>query len=294
MIITVQFDNPADTLALVASLGRLHDVAHCELLVVDNSTTRHHATEEAALQPIIECPVRVFRTQRNLYYWGGVAFALESLYEKRSRWPRWTLVCNNDVVIEDPLFLGTLRSLSASTYPVIAPRIISRPAGRDQNPMFESPPGLFKRLKWLLYDVDYHIAKSMLAIHEALGMFLRRRTRRQSANETIQGPRRIYAPHGACMIFSSAFFERGGELDTTVPMFAEEMTIAALARHLGLPVWYYPALQVFHREHSTTGHELTRTKYEMERMARQRYYKYPTGRVESAVEEDATLGSSAV
>jgi hypothetical protein len=46
-----------------------------------------------------------------------------------------------------------------------------------------------------------------------------------------------------------------------------------VAEKLGMPVWYFPELRISHREHSTTGHSLTRSKYEMERMARHRYYE---------------------
>ena len=76
------------------------------------------------------------------------------------------------------------------------------------------------------------------------------------------------------MIFSSAFFEKGGVLDTAVPLFAEELTVAALAKKLGIPIWYCPELRIAHREHSTTGKSLTRAKYEMERLARRRFYSY--------------------
>ncbi|MGI9043681.1 MAG: glycosyltransferase family 2 protein [Gemmatimonadaceae bacterium] len=80
------------------------------------------------------------------------------------------------------------------------------------------------------------------------------------------------APHCACVILSAAFFERGGSLDTSIPMFAEELTLAAEAVRLRLPVRYVPTLGVLHREHSTTGAHLTREKYEMERAARRLYY----------------------
>jgi len=93
-----------------------------------------------------------------------------------------------------------------------------------------------------------------------------------SATATGGSRTRIYAAHGACVILSSAFFASGGSLDTTVPMFAEELTLAETARRLGLPIWHVPDLEVVHREHSTTGAGLTRSKYDMERMARRRYY----------------------
>lgn len=281
-IITVQYNNPADTESLVASLGRLNDVANCEVVVVDNSTAQHAGADANALQYLAPCPLQLLRTPRNLYYWGGAAFALESLYWSRMLFPRWVVVCNNDLTIDDPLFLQKLRSLDSAKYPIIGPSILSTTTGKDQNPMLDSSPGVLKRLKWRLFDVDYRVARAMLALHGAAGRVRAGRPRGRSKPGEPHAPRRIHAAHGACMIFSSAFFERGGELDISVPMFAEELTIAASARNLGLPIWYYPDLQVHHREHSTTGHELTRTKYEMERMARRLYYEYPSAASRSA------------
>ena len=49
-----------------------------------------------------------------------------------------------------------------------------------------------------------------------------------------------------------------------------------MAKKLDMPVWYCPDIRVSHREHSTTGEKLTRAKYQMERMARRRYYDYGT------------------
>jgi hypothetical protein len=144
--------------------------------------------------------------------------------------------------------------------------------GKEQNPLLATAPGALKRLKWRVYDINYVVARSMLAVHKAWQSLNRKSATIWTSDRKNEQPTKIYAPHGACMIFSAEFFRNGGFLDTSVAMYAEELTVAAQAVKLGLPVWYHPDMKVLHREHSTTGHQLTRTKYQMERMARRRYY----------------------
>lgn len=270
VIITVQYNNFADTKAFVSSLAEQDDVERCRLLIVDNSL-EHNANELENLAAGLPFEAKVLRPDRNLYYWGGAEFALRKLRSGQETAPEWTMVCNNDIVFEDRRFVSQLTRLDSVENPIVAPSIISAGSGVQQNPMLQSPAPLLKKLKWRIYDVNFRIATTLLATHALVKNLTTSRSARVSTRE--HGVRKIvYAPHGACMIFSNSFFERGGSLDTTVPMFAEELTIAAQARRIGMPIWYRPELRLIHREHSTTGHKLTREKYEMERMARRHYF----------------------
>jgi GT2 family glycosyltransferase len=264
-VVTVQFGNPDDTAALVSSLASLDGVEHIELMVVDNAK---QDTRNAGLPSAVPFAVRYLAPAANLYYWGGAAFALDAIRADRASFPRWVVICNNDIVIPDPGFVNRLVSLDPEAYPIIAPEIISHATGKRQNPLLASPPTFRQRLKWRVYDLGFPIATAMLRVHRLFfNMVPARGNTRHDQRE-----RDIYAPHGACVILSSAFFERGGSLDTSVPMFAEELTLAATAARLGMAVRYVPSLRVVHREHSTTGPHLTREKYRMERSARRRYY----------------------
>jgi len=272
IIITVQYSNFADTRTFVTSLAALDDSRHCELVIVDNDESGTGAADLESIRDMGPFPVHLMRPSRNLYYWGGAAYALEQLSKSAAPRPRWVIICNNDVTFADASFLARLRALDVVHFPIIAPTIVSEATGRDQNPFLIVPAGRLKRLKWRVYDVGYPIATTMLAIH---GLAKRMAAPLSHALSRPAGEakrRQIYAPHGAFVILSEAFFQRGGALDTTVPMFAEELTIAALAQRLSLPVWHVPELKVSHREHSTTGVGLTKPKYELERLARRHYY----------------------
>jgi GT2 family glycosyltransferase len=265
VLITVQYANPADTSALLKSVDSLDDSASCRVIVVDNSPDRARDAKPVGGKGH-RMPVDVLVAPQNLYYWGGAAFAIDTIRRDEGKLPPWVIICNNDTTIEQADFLSRLANLDPGAFPIIAPAITSLASQRNQNPMLEKPPTYLQRLKWSIYDLGYPVARAMLATHRAVTP---KNPERNSDSETR---RRIYAPHGAFVILSSTFFARGGDLDTQVAMFAEELTLAETARALDLPVWYLPELRVTHAEHSTTGSGLTREKYALERMARRRYY----------------------
>jgi GT2 family glycosyltransferase len=271
--ITVQFNNPDDTDRFVDSLSILQDAPGCSLVVVDNSTLAGCRVDAVTLEKRSSIPVEVISPGTNLYYWGAAARAIETL-QKSVAMPEWIVICNNDVTIADPSLVRKIRSLEGAKCPIVAPRIVSS-AGKEQNPLLETSPPFVKRLKWQLYDSDYRVARTMLAVNRFF-----RRTHHDAPKSTrsIEFARTVYAPHGAFLILSKEFFLRGGNLDTAVPMFAEELTIAVTAERLGMPVWYYPDLVVYHREHTTTGRDLTQSKYDFERRARKRYYALAKGK----------------
>ncbi len=269
LFVTAQYGNVDDTASLVASLATLEGPPGISLIVVDNSREDCRA-QVAALAGPAPFPVQCLRPGSNLYYWGAAAFAIEPFLRNPASIPRWVVICNNDIVIPDAEFLRRLVSLEPDAYPIIAPEIVSQTTGKRQNPFLEVAPTRRQRLKWGVYDIAFPVATGMLRIHDILKALLPRVERDAHWQSSVA--RDIYAPHGSCVILSSTFFARGGSFDTAVPMFAEELTLAAEAARLGLAVRYVPSLQVIHREHSTTGAHLTREKYEMERAARRHYY----------------------
>ncbi len=80
----------------------------------------------------------------------------------------------------------------------------------------------------------------------------------------------IYAPHGACVIFSKQYFLNGGYIDTGFSFYGEELSVAEIAREKGLSVRYYPQLQVEHHEHASTNELDWHTAYNHSRQT----YRY--------------------
>ena len=62
----------------------------------------------------------------------------------------------------------------------------------------------------------------------------------------------VYAVHGAAILFSDYFFEKGGWLDSNFDLFGEEITVAKIAKKLDIPITYFSQLKIMHQEHSNT------------------------------------------
>lgn len=269
LIVTVQYRNCSDTARFAQSINRLHGSREVELVVVDNAADDQSTGQLEELAASVGFPLHILKPDSNLYYWGGAAHALNQFRAERNALPTWAMISNNDIEVRDRDFLGRLFALDPKDYPIVAPDILSSTTGRHQNPLLESRPTFLKRVIWKVYDLNFHLAQTMLGVRSILN---RRGPRNAPEAGTSGGARPIYAAHGAGVILSSAFFAKGGMLDTTVPMFAEELTLALEAERLGLAIRYVPELRIVHREHSTTGDHLTKEKYEMERAARRRYF----------------------
>ena len=271
-VVTVEYGNPADTASLAASLAALDGSEQIELLIVDNAPGEGAMESVERLNQAMPFPVRRLCPGSNLYYWGGAAYAIDVIRREREEAPRWVVVCNNDITVTNSDFLCILRATEPSLHPILAPAIISSVTGRDQNPVLDEPARFLKRAKWRAFDIAYPIARALLATH---GFLVKRRALRKVSRVPAGGAarnRKVYAAHGACVIFSARFFTAGGSFDTVVPLFAEELTLAEEAIRLDLPIFYFPSLAVEHREHSTTGTELTRANYELQRRAHRHYF----------------------
>ena len=74
----------------------------------------------------------------------------------------------------------------------------------------------------------------------------------------VKAVRKIYAPHGSCIIFNKNYFERGGTLDHISFLFGEEIFVGETVRNLRLNVLYIPEIKVRHYEHSSIGNVISR------------------------------------
>ena len=258
-LITVNYLDVSSTQRLLENLSGLRGAEAVRVVVVDNASVPEDRARLDGAVGRFRGRGEVVRPAANLYYWGGAALALQQPSVRDSD---WLIICNSDVTFPDPDFLDRLQALDPITHPVIAPNIVSERTGELQNPFQRTGMGRLELLKWRLYFTHYQIARAMLAV-KALGggqpegdAFVRDR-----GGSHLCAARRLRA------IFSRRFFDLGGALDTGFTLYGEEMSLGAIARRLGLPVVYTPALRVLHAEHANTGKGLSPAKYRHQREA---------------------------
>jgi len=193
--------------------------------------------------------VRFLRMPSNLGYLGAAQIALNTYW--KDRFPDWVIVSNPDIRLPQRDFLERIATATTSSA-VIAPRIISTRTGLDQNPFHRARPSKFRmQLNRAIPRVP--VLFQMMEWQCAIKNKVRSRLRR-SEPASATDPEAIYAPHGAFLIFSRKYFERGGSLNVGAFLFAEEKFVAETCRMLGLGVFYDPSFEIHHDEHVATSH----------------------------------------
>ncbi len=255
LIICVNFHCEDDIRRFVAETLDQRGSDRLRIVVVDNGS------DEATDPPLIaigehDFRVSILSTGANLGYYGGAAWGLQKYLETMSI-PEWIVVSNPDIqFLAGDFFDRLLSSYSSSPPAVLAPAILNRGPGADQNPYMVERPSRFRMqfYKWIfrfyITCLAYHVVTPARAYaRRRLGVGLRPQA---TATGAPLLPRAIYAPHGSFVLFHRSYFAAGGGIKHGARLYGEEVFVAETARRLGLKVVYDPRLQVLHRRHSTT------------------------------------------
>lgn len=255
VVITVDYKGRSSTATLIDSLSQLDGFCDIDVLIADNSPQ----TEPAIIENLKHRNVEIVACATNRGYFGAARFALDRYLESGKELPPWVIVCNNDILVEDRGLLLKLHGYDYRHIAVIAPCIHVGPQKRDQNPYFLMRPSW---CEWTKLRVIY--SQFVLAL---MWDWLSRVKNRHFVTRAENKRQAIYAAHGAFMIFSREYFERGGYLDDNLFLYGEELAVAEICRRINLSVVYDPALRVLHDEHTTVGKKLTRFSFECQRNA---------------------------
>ena len=259
LIITVNFRHDECTRRFLESAAKLERFAECQVLIVDNKSDDHSifslrlASESFSNVELLESPT-------NAGYFGGARMALQHHLGNHPA-PELVIVCNNDIVFDDPRFLSRLFAEIPEGVGVIAPSVTSGLTGHDENPSIRKRPSYFRMLRYRLWLSNYHL----MWFKQWLSPWVRRVRYTLSALAT--GPNRgclaeIYAPSGAFLIFTRSFFDAGGFIDDGSFLYAEEFRVAEMCRQLRLSVIHVPQLRVWHEGSQSTGRLLTRNVFQ--------------------------------
>ncbi|MBH11298.1 MAG: hypothetical protein CMG74_13280 [Candidatus Marinimicrobia bacterium] len=244
-IITVNFGNTRATNSLIESLSFVENFNSIRVGIADN----HSSNESyAKLKKIIKnskLKVKVFPNKKNLYYWPAVKKVINNLKNEIGNYPDWIIVCNNDITFSNNNFFSELEKIDIKEYPIIGPNIINS-KGKKLNPFMLNPLSKLEKIYWNLYFSSYPLSFAMSSIKKMLSFLIK-----THHSKNLTNIKNVYAVHGSAILFSNYFFNKGGWLDSNFEMYAEELTVAEIAKKLNLPVTYYPKLEIIHHEHST-------------------------------------------
>ena len=213
------------------------------VILVDNS---HSMPASPSYAQIAENPaVKLLDPGGNLGYLGAFAWAvrtqsLDDAYDI-------VILANPDLEFSQDFFATLAAADYDESIAIIAPDIVNLPSLSHANPAMARRPN--RRLMWLRKVV--HSNKQVYRAYDLVHRLKKRLRVRTSAPQVDQA--RIYAPHGALMLFRAEYFEAGGSLDYFSFLFGEEIFVAEEARRIGKSVLFDPNLQARHHEHVATG-----------------------------------------
>jgi GT2 family glycosyltransferase len=255
LIIGVIYNTYPETIRYLDSISPMAS-GKIVLILVDNSDKKKPAEfpEKIRGYPF----VHYFETGKNLGYFGGAREGMKYYLGEHSTYPTWILITNVDIVFTRSFFdqlntIGDQENLG-----VVAPSIISKKWNIDYNPEILVRYSK-RRLQFYLFIYSSFLIHNLFLI----GAYLKKRIigLRKRKKEIPIFPRpakkKIYAPHGSCLVFHRNYFNRGGALDLPNFLFGEEILIGETALQSGLDIVYYPEMIILDYEHASTGFFMT-------------------------------------
>ena len=248
LIITVNYKDTDVTEKLIRSLQNLDTSNNLDLVIVDSESTVQTKERLKLLAKNTPFKTQLIFSERNTYYWGGIALALHTLQLNYDGPPQWIIVCNNDINFPQVDFIKKLTAFDPDNYPIIGPTIYSSVTGKNLNPFMDRPIRRLEKIYLSCFYINHITARIMHISLKWLKKSLAILERPQQ--EKIK---KIYAPHGSFVIFSNQYFKRGGWIDSNYEMYGEEVTTAEIAKKNKIPIFFVPELEVLHIDHSSTA-----------------------------------------
>ena len=255
LIIGVIYNTYPETLRYLDSLTPFA-TDNIAVILADNSDMEK---PPEFLEKIKDYPfLSYIETGQNLGYFGGAREGLIYYLRQYSIYPQWIIVTNVDIVFT-PQFLNRLYELNdRPNIGIVAPSIISKKWNVDYNPEIS-----VRYSKWRFYI--YRLLYSSYLIHNLylLAAYIKkfmlglRRRKLEGLEYQPQNVRKIYAPHGSCLVINRNYFALGGTLDLPHFLFGEEIFLAETAARLRVDVIYDPGILIYDYEHASTGFFVT-------------------------------------
>ena len=191
----------------------------------------------------------------NLGYFPAASLALKDveiqLYD-------FIIISNSDIeIISFPSHV--LKELQKNqTLGLIGPSIVNL-QGVQQNPFLIDRIGPSRKLFWRVYYSNYYVS--------ILITLFRKRFQKKKTPSNVSLDQEVYSVHGAFMIFTKVFFEKGCKIKDDFFLYAEELSSAEECRRANLSVQVVSDLMVKHKENVSTGKLNSKKKWLVQREA---------------------------
>lgn len=251
--VILHYNTVEDTMECVKSIEEKLDGEEKEIVVVDNGSPNGSGAEVQRLLSGRE-GVHVILNEKNEGFARGnnVGF----LYAKHNLKADFIVLLNSDTLIlqEDTQRLAE-EEYNRSGCALMGPKVITPKPPFDSNPGKSSVPSFWTELRkvmalyayWLLsyINVDEYIQRHF-------GFQTRRRMRMVGRDETHDKRQENVQLHGCFWVFTPAFLQKYDGLCDRTFLYNEEDILYLRCRKNGLKTVYLPAIEIFHKEDSST------------------------------------------
>ena len=122
---------------------------------------------------------------------------------------------------------------------VIAPSILTKDK-IDQNPFLLNKYNIKNKIFHFIYFSSFSIANLVTFVKKIIDRIL------PNSNKKIKSDTYIYAAHGSFIVLCKSFFSKGGYVDNNFFLYAEESTLAEIAKKINAKILYSPDIVVNH------------------------------------------------
>lgn len=244
LIILVNYQSDACIYQYIEMLLNTANFQELEIIITNNK-----AVDSVRLNNFCQrfTNIKILEPSQNLGYLGGAHFALRYYLETVKKLPQFVILSNPDIEIVDKDFFSQLSTIQEEAE-VLGPQIISVYKGDNQNPFYKNRISQ-RKLKLIRFVTTNTALYTGYRFLFNLKKLLKPSFQDNNRTEAI----RVYAVHGAFIIFRDTFFKNGGTLDYRLFLFGEEIYIAEMCRKFNMKMLYIPTLKVRHHEHQMTG-----------------------------------------
>lgn len=222
--------------------------------ILDNSTAYNPSCNDRLIENFEKVINLKILRMPNDGYFGTIHNYLKST--KKNGGANYVIISNVDIGL-DKEFARRLDECEISpSVGILAPSIVTM-SGIDKNPKIVKPISK-RKLQLNRFLFRFSVLHVLLVQVNFIRLNIRRKNLKRL--ETEYEVRDIYAAHGSFIIFTQVGFELFSKLSYPIFLFGEEIFLAEEFKKHGLQTLFQPKVQVFDKEHASTG-KLASRKY---------------------------------
>lgn len=251
LVLCVNYNTQSDTEDFVRHCAEQTAYENCQIMIANNSA---RDKSDPTFEHLKNDHVQVINCPENLGYFGACQRLLTEYLKQNSEIPNYVIISNVDIQFQDNQFMSKLLLIKAQqSAGVIAPAVHSSLSGVDTNPFMLKRPSRF-RMQMYKYIFSNDITCQLYQIAGLVKSKMKKlfRVSTAEASRSLAG-QKIYAGHGAFLIFTKKYFQAGLDFYHGAFLYGEEITTAEKCLQKKLDIIYVPSLAVIHREHASTG-----------------------------------------